>query len=125
MTPMDLRSVKKFILFAAILSPTLACAEPERFYQEKFCAGQKEVVLADRTRVDCLTDTHAIEYEFATRWKNAIGQALWYAHQANKRAGIMLILEKPADEKYWTKLNSLIKKNNLAIDTWEIEAFKR
>jgi hypothetical protein len=40
---------------------------PEKWYQEKWCEankGQVEVVLPNGTRCDCLTDTHAIEFDF-------------------------------------------------------------
>lgn len=92
----------------------------ERWYQEKHCKGQIEHRLPDRTRVDCLTDTHAIEYDFANKWHSAIGQALHYAFQTNKRAGIALILEKPKDIKYWYMLNSLIEHYELPVDVWKV-----
>jgi len=44
---------------------------PEKWYQQKWCEGQKgrvEVVLQDGTRCDCLTDTHAIEFDFGGTW---------------------------------------------------------
>jgi hypothetical protein len=94
---------------------------PEKWYQQKWCAehgGQSEVVLADKTRCDCLTDTHAIEFEFAEKWAEAIGQSLYYSLQTNKKAGIVLILETPTDHKYWLRLNSTVKHFGLPIDTW-------
>jgi hypothetical protein len=39
----------------------------EKWYQIKWCEahnGQVEVVLPDGTRCDCVTDTHAIEFDF-------------------------------------------------------------
>jgi len=36
----------------------------EKWYQEKYCTEESEAVLDDGTRVDCLTATHAIEYDF-------------------------------------------------------------
>lgn len=96
---------------------------PERHYQDANCKGITEHVLSDRTRVDCLTDTHAIEYDFGRKWSEAIGQSLGYAIETNKRAGIVLILEKKKDYKYWIKLNSIIDYYKLPIDTWKIEAW--
>ena len=61
---------------------------PEEWYQEKWCReqrGQAEVVLPDRTRCDCLTKTHAIEFDFGPKWAEAIGQALYYGMQTGKR----------------------------------------
>ena len=40
---------------------------PEKWYQQKWCEAQKgrvEVVLSDGTRCDCVTETHAIEFDF-------------------------------------------------------------
>lgn len=105
--------------------PMLASAEPERFYQDAHCKGSKEHVLHDRTRVDCLTDSHAIEYDFGRKWAEAIGQSLGYAFETNKKAGIVLILESRKDLKYWIKLNSIIEHYRLPIDTRKIEAWDR
>jgi hypothetical protein len=109
-------------LFALIIIITSfqSFAESERYYQEKHCKGTLEYLLSDRTRVDCLTDTHAIEYDFSRKWHEAIGQSLGYAFETNKRAGIVLIVEKQKDYKQWIKLNSIIQHYNLPIDTWII-----
>jgi hypothetical protein len=57
-----------FIFISLLPSVVLAKREhPEKWYQEKWCQaheGQVEVVLPDGTRCDCLTDTHAIEFDF-------------------------------------------------------------
>lgn len=96
----------------------------EKYYQEKWCAeksGKMEVVLADRTRCDCLTKSHAIEFDFGPKWAEAIGQSLYYSIQTGRKAGIALILEEPSDYKYWIRLNTVITENNLKIDTWQIK----
>ena len=106
------------------LATSYVDARPEREYQEEWCAsmgGEVEVVLADRTRCDCVTDTHAIEVEFARNWHSAVGQALWYAAQTSKRPGIVLIIDaNSSDEKYWIKLNVLVDAYELPIDLWKI-----
>ena len=105
-----------------VLLPLLAFAkQPESFYQNKHCKGVTEYVLHDRTRVDCLTDTHAIEYDFSRKWAEAIGQSLGYAFETNKRAGIVLIIQNKKDLKQWYKLNSIVDHNKLPIDLWKIE----
>lgn len=94
---------------------------PEKYYQAAWCAeqgGQAEVVLADKTRADCLTATHAIEFDFGSKWAEAIGQSLYYSLQTGKRAGIVLILEDQQDRVYWLRLNSTIQHFRLPIDTW-------
>lgn len=96
---------------------------PEKYYQDKWCVehnGQSEVVLPDKTRADCITSTNVIEFDFAPKFYEAIGQALYYSLQTGKKAGIVLILERPADRKYWIRLNSTLEHFKLPIDTWEV-----
>ena len=82
--------------------------------------GQTEVVMPDRTRVDCVTATHAIEFDFGTKWAESLGQSLYYSLQTGKRAGIVLILERPEDRKFFIRLNSTILHFELPVDTWEM-----
>jgi hypothetical protein len=113
-----------WLSFTLLLLPSLAFSFPEKHYQEQWCAnqgGQAEVVLADQTRADCITATHAIEFDFGRKWAEAIGQALYYSLQTGKRAGVVLILDGPKDRRYWIRLNSTIQHFGLPIDTWAIE----
>ena len=92
---------------------------PEAHYQEIWCEyiGEVEVILDDDTRVDCLTDTHAIEFDFANKWAEAIGQSLHYSVMTGKRAGIVIIVEDiQKDSKYIWRLFNIIAKKNLSID---------
>ena len=50
---------------------------PEKWYQKKWCEGV-EVVLPDGTRCDCVTDTHAIEFDFGNNWAGAIIMSIPY-----------------------------------------------
>lgn len=96
---------------------------PEKYYQSGWCGEQNGVtehVLPDSTRCDCLTATHAVEFDFGKKWAEAIGQALYYSLQTGRRAGIVLILEQPKDYKYWIRLNSTIDHYKLPIDTWQL-----
>ena len=71
-------------------------------------------------RVDLVTAVHAIEVERAPKWKNSIGQALWYSLQTNKRPGIVLLIERPADRKYAIQLGAALLHGGLEhdIDVW-------
>jgi hypothetical protein len=66
----------------------------EADYVDYYCPqwkGKVEVVLDDRTRVDCLTDSHAIEFDWCKKWAEAIGQSLYYAKMTNRKPKIVLI----------------------------------
>jgi hypothetical protein len=95
---------------------------PERYYQQIWCNehnGQVEVVLADGTRCDCLTTTHAIEFDFGYKWAEAIGQSLNYSLQTGKRAGIVLIMGDN-DRRYYNRLCRVVEYFNLPIDVWRV-----
>ena len=97
---------------------------PERYYQEKWCDennGEMEVILPDKTRCDCITETHAIEMDFAKKWAESIGQSLYYASQTGKHAGIVLIMEKSGDERYLDRIHTTIKYFNLPIVVWSMK----
>ena len=77
------------------------------------------MLYTDKTRCGCATSSHAIEFDFGPKWAESIGQALYYSIQTRKKVGIVLILEKPGDYKYWIRLNTVIDHFRLPIDTWK------
>ena len=113
-----------FIIIFLIPSLLLAKREhPEKWYQERWCreqGGQVEVVLPGKTRCDCVTDTHAIEFDFGSGWAESIGQGLHYSSMTKKKAGIVLILESMKDRMYWIRLKKTIEHFDLPIDTWNV-----
>ena len=72
-------------------------------------------------RIDILTETHAIEVERAHKWKQSIGQSLWYGLQTTKKPGIILIMENDNDYKYFIQLNTALDYAGLIdrIDLWQ------
>jgi hypothetical protein len=109
-----------------VLLSTLCHAErlhPESHYRDMWCKenfGKAEVTLPDRTRADCLTESYAVEIEFADKWKSGIGQSLWYAMQTGKKAAIVLVIEKTVHNKYWIRLNSVIVQYKLPIQAFRV-----
>jgi hypothetical protein len=91
----------------------------ESYYQNKHCAkwnGKTEVIQFDKTRVDCLTDNKAIEFDFANKWGECIGQALYYGLVQEKQPSCALIIENKAkDQKYKLRLEKVAKKYNIDI----------
>jgi hypothetical protein len=92
-------------------------------YKRVWCpkrGGQVEVKLMEGVRCDCITKTHAIEFDFAEKWPEAVGESLFFSQETGKKAGIVLILETQDDAKYWLRLKSIIEHHKLPIDTWII-----
>ena len=86
---------------------------------QKALGGQREYAVTSGY-VDLLTETHAIEVEYANNWKQSIGQALWYGQQTLKQPGIILILRKKSDYKYFIQLNTALDYGGLTekIKVW-------
>ena len=117
---------RKFIIIWIILITQIQQGNCNHIYKEKdyqryWCKahyGETEVVLDDKTRIDCLTNEYAIEFDFANKWAEAIGQSLYYAHKTNKKAGIVLIIENYEQEKkYLERLISIAKRYNISVWT--------
>jgi len=83
----------------------------ESSYQHAWCSahqGIEEYENEDKTRVDCLTKNYAVEFDFANKWAEAVGQAEHYAQMTGKRGLVVLILEKPDEEKiYFNRVKKL------------------
>lgn len=78
----------------------------EKEYQSVWCNAHKGVMeykLPDKARVDCLTDTLAVEFDFAPKWAECIGQAIYYGKKTNKTPACVLIMEDPDKDKVYLK----------------------
>lgn len=102
-----------------------AAGLPESYYQEKLCAGMElEVELANGARVDCVSETHAIEVDFTEDWAEALGQALLYAAATGKRPGIILVcrLAERHCLQHALRLEEAITFWRLPVDVWRHQA---
>jgi len=81
----------------------------EAYYVNQWCGdiGQQEVVLWDSTRVDCLTKDYAIEFDFAKKWAESVGQALYYSKMTGKKPAVTLILTDLKDYRYVKRVERL------------------
>lgn len=88
----------------------------EESYQQAWCKvhnGILEYKNEDFTRVDCLTKTHAVEFDFANKWHESVGQALHYSVMTGKKAKVVLILDKPTTQMiYFKRIQRIGKKYN-------------
>ncbi len=129
---------KMIFVFALIAIPIITFAYPFTFekcnlgythvhhkhneasYQQAWCStkgGIEEYQNKDYTRVDCLTDTHAVEFDFANKWAESIGQALHYGLMTGKKPKVVLILDNPKTQKvYFKRVKELSKKYKFDVE---------
>ncbi|MBR1776335.1 hypothetical protein IJ750_04605 [bacterium] len=89
---------------------TMMPNQVESYYVDQWCTpdfGRKEAILWDMTRVDCLSKDYAIEFDFAKKWAESIGQALYYSKLTGKNPAVVLILTSPADYRYVKRIERL------------------
>lgn len=105
-------NIKAWWIIASFFLSTSICygkhIQPEKTYQANWCnarGGIMEYKLNDNTRVDCLLPTMAVEVDFAPKWAECIGQALYYGQRTNRTPACVLIMENPEkDLKYLKRL---------------------
>lgn len=89
---------------------TMRPEQVESYYVNQWCTadfGRKEAVLWDMTRVDCLAKDYAIEFDFAKKWAESVGQALYYSKMTGKAPAVTLILTSPLDYRYVKRVERL------------------
>ena len=112
-----------YILFSLLIITSTADAHlyKEKEYQKHWCNlnnGHTEVILQDNTRIDCLTKDYAIEFDFANKWAESVGQSLYYAICTGKKAGVVLIMENgEKDLKYLKRLKTISEIYNIQVWT--------
>lgn len=109
--------------FKSVVSPMVKDENhkyKEKHYVQAYCKGQTEYRLPDKTRVDCLTEEYAIEFDYGNKWAEGIGQSLYYAKKTGKKPAIALILRSEKDNKYIERINAVDKN----IKVFPIKAYK-
>lgn len=110
-----------FVIFSVF---TQVSAQSENDYADfiqSLIGGQREYSVQSG-RVDLLTDKYAFEIEWANKWKESIGQSLWYAVQTNKKPGIILLMKTKSDYKYFIQLNTALEYADL-VDRVRVHIF--
>ena len=96
----------------------------EADYVHAYCNGKEEYILPDKTRVDCLTETHACEFNWAKKWYEGFGQALWYSHNTGKKPCLVLILKSDKDYIYFNRAKILCDKYGVWLIKVKAKNFK-
>lgn len=109
------------VMVLVVMSQFAEAGYPEKVYQRAWCAknaGQVDVRLDDSSRVDCLTASHAVVVDFAVKWAEAVGEALYYAAKTMKAPGVVLITEDENDLIHLPKIRLIAEKHKLKL--WEM-----
>lgn len=95
----------------------------EKEYQAIDCEarGGKTEVAIKGGRIDCETKHFVIEYDFARKWHECLGQVLYYSAVKDKFGLCSLIIENKKDYKYLKKLKDTINYHDLYIKVDEIK----
>ena len=94
----------------------------ESSYQHAYCSiynGIEEYQLPDKTKVDCLTSKNAIEFDFANKWQESVGQALHYGLMTNKKPKIVLILDNKYKRRqmvYYNRIKKIGQAYNIDVE---------
>ncbi len=113
----------KKLLITLIFTMTIMPVQAARFYKESYYQeewaqqwrGVCEYKLPDGTRVDVMTKNFAVEFDFAKKWAEAVGQALHYGRMTGKKPAIVLIIETPSDFKYYKRVEPLCKQYGITL----------
>lgn len=87
----------------------------EADYVREFCRGEIEHVLSDKTRVDCLLENEAQEYDYGKKWAEGIGQALWYAMNTGRRASVVYIIRDDSDRRGLARAEAIVEHYGLPV----------
>ena len=74
-----------------------------------------EYLLQDKTRVDCLTNYYAVEFDFAKKWAESIGQSLYYGEMTGRQPAIGLIIESQKDNRYYYRILPLCNRYGIKL----------
>lgn len=93
-----MRSLAAIVMALLLVSAAQADERSESARLAPKYEAQTEVVAWDGSRVDLLNDAYAIEVEWASKWKESIGQAVYYALVFHREPGIVLLRKPGADD---------------------------
>lgn len=115
-----MRSIMAIIALLASCQLAFAAHDhKEKEYQDAWCSkakGVQEYKLDDKARVDCLTEEYAIEFDFAPKWAESVGQALYYGIKTGKTPGVVLIMEDEENEgQHMDRLKAVADKYKIKV----------
>lgn len=98
-------------------SPTSRETEWSKWVAFKL-GGEAEARTFDGSRCDVLTDEFAIEVEWVKKWKESVGQALFYAAAFGRKPKIILLTRgKPNEELYYLRASVVCNAGGIELET--------
>ena len=82
---------------------------------------QIEHVLWDGTRVDILTDDVAYEVDWAKKWAEGCGQALYYGLVTERTPGLILLVRSKDDYRFVYRAQTVCKKYGIRLRVEEVK----
>jgi hypothetical protein len=105
-----------FIIATALALPVQAAhLHKESAYRDAWCKGRTEVTLHDGSSVDCLTENYAVEFDFAPKAYEALGQAMHYGRITGHDPAMVLIIEKDSDWRWYKRIRRTALKRHVKL----------
>jgi hypothetical protein len=83
-----------------------------------------EVTLATGTRVDLMNDRWAIECDWASKWAEGCGQALYYGICTGREPGLLLLLKSSDDRRYVDRAAVVAGKHGIGLWVYDTQRGK-
>ena len=88
--------------------------------------------MATGTRVDLLNSKYAIEVDWADKWAEGCGQALYYSICTDRKAGLLLLSKSSSDKRFVERAAVVAGKHGITIwvyntdtETWGVMASRK
>lgn len=79
-----------------------------------------EYHLWDETRVDLLSDDYAVEVDYAEKWAECIGQALYYSHLTDRQAVCLLLSAGEKDSRFIYRCQTVCEAHGIKLWVHEL-----
>jgi hypothetical protein len=81
-----------------------------------------EARLWDDTRVDLLSDEYAVEVDYAHKWAECIGQALYYGHVTDRQPVCLLLAAGATESQYVYRCQTVCEAHDIKLWVVQIDA---
>lgn len=83
--------------------------------------AETEFVCPDGSRVDILLPEYAVECEWSSKWKESIGQSLFYGVATNRQPMVILLVSKSDDRANYLRCAVVCAKAGIRLETRSVD----